>query len=190
MANPDSRELVADVTRDIVAARFPEEMPLFRAQSQAYFDDPRRALERPAAREDMLAFGSAEAVTLVTPVALAVVSEVVTYLLKEVKEAVKTEGESVIESNVRHLFKRLDPAEREKKSKREPQPQTNGPEQETGPAQSAAAPPVQKPALAGLTEDQIADVHARALEKALALDLPQSKAELLADALAGSLRTA
>lgn len=191
MSNGASQELVAEVTREIVEARFPEELPHFRAQSRAYFEDPRRSLEGSGSGDNMLGFGGGEAVAMVTPVALAVVSEVVTYLLEEVKEAVKSEGETAVESNIRHLFKRLDPAEREKKKKEQRKSESidRAEAKVEAPTQTAEGGRTDSPGDA-LTPDQINAVRTRALEKALALELPEQKAELLADALAGSLRGA
>jgi hypothetical protein len=65
---PDD-ELVALLARAAVERAAPEELPLFRATSSAYFEDP-GALERQASKDDMLGFGPGAVVVLLTPVAL------------------------------------------------------------------------------------------------------------------------
>lgn len=189
MAEIEDQELLTEVTREILAAQFPEELPLLRAQSQAFFDDPEKALERKAkGGEEMLAFGPGEAVALVTPVALAVVTDLIPYMLEQVRDSIKNESEPYIKQSVRRLFKKLEPKKKEGaqgKSKEE----TPGGEQQAPPseAQAQADPAEDEPV--ALTAAQLKDVRARAVEKAKALGLEDAKAELLADAIAGSLRT-
>jgi len=68
----NQNQLVADLARDMVAEIAPQELPTFRAQSEAYFKDPERALKGQAGKDDMLGFGVGAAVTFLTPVVLAV----------------------------------------------------------------------------------------------------------------------
>ena len=68
--------LVADLARAVVEQTAPEELPLFRATSEAYFDDPDVA-ERSGCGDEMLGFGVDAALVLVTPVALSVARDVV-----------------------------------------------------------------------------------------------------------------
>ena len=154
-------ELVAALARDQVAQLAPQELPLFRAQSAAYFADPGQAVQRRAPKEDMLAFGAAEVVTFLTPVVLEVTRAVLVYLAGEVQKAAKTESAGVVQDLVKRLFKRFAPAD-------------DG----TGADRSG---PV------SLTEEQLAQVRRTAFEKARQLDVPESQANLLADSLVGSL---
>jgi len=64
----DERELIVEVSRDVVAAVAPEQMVLFRPMSTAYFDAPDRLAQAP--KDDLLGFGAGDAVVALTPVAL------------------------------------------------------------------------------------------------------------------------
>jgi hypothetical protein len=91
--------LVTDIARVVVAEVAPAELPTFRAVSEAYFADPARALAGDRDRGP-LQIGEAEVVVLVTPVALAVATEVTRYLFEEaIRPAVVKSG-----SAVRRLF--------------------------------------------------------------------------------------
>jgi hypothetical protein len=65
-------QLATDVARDLVGQLAPEEMPLFRATSEAYLKDPQKVLKEHTGEDEMLGFGTGEVVSLLTPVALAV----------------------------------------------------------------------------------------------------------------------
>ncbi|MCO6003551.1 hypothetical protein NE236_00980 [Actinoallomurus purpureus] len=93
------RTLVTDIARVVVAEVAPAELPTFRAVSEAYFADPARSLAGDRDRGP-LQIGEAEVVVLVTPVALAVATEVTRYLFEEaIRPAVVKSG-----SAVRRLF--------------------------------------------------------------------------------------
>lgn len=79
------RELIEEVSRAVVAAVAPEEMVLFRPMTTAYFDAPDRLRQAP--KDDLLGFGAGDAVVALTPVALSVMSAVLTYIRREVAQA-------------------------------------------------------------------------------------------------------
>jgi hypothetical protein len=151
--------LLADVAREVVAGAAPEELPLYRAASEAYLEDPERALEQRSPRDETLGFGADVALTLLTPIALAVTTDVLRFLRAELTKQAKEEGSQAVGELVRRLFKKFRaPAEQ----KGEPVP-----------------PP--------LTEAQLDQVRALAYEKAIQLRLSEERADLLADAVAGGL---
>ncbi len=160
-ARSDDDALVAALARASVERAAPEELPLFRATSEAYFDDP-SALERPQSRDDMLGFGVDAAVMLVTPVALAVARDVIEFIGTQLRARAEKEGEGVIDRVLDRLLRRDD--------------------------EPAAAPTATGPA--ELTDEQLEQVRTLALEKAKQLKLSDAKAELLAESLVGSLATA
>jgi len=160
-ARSDDDALVAALARASVERAAPEELPLFRATSEAYFDDP-SALERPKSRDDMLGFGVDAAVMLVTPVALAVARDVIQFIGTQLRARAEKEGEGAIDRVLDRLLRRDD----------EPV------------ATPAAAGPAE------LTDEQLEQVRTLALEKAKQLKLSDAKAELLAESLVGSLATA
>ena len=106
-ARSDDDALVAALARASVERAAPEELPLFRATSEAYFDDP-SALERPKSRDDMLGFGVDAAVMLVTPVALAVARDVIQFIGTHLRARAEKEGEGAIDRVLDRLLRRDD----------------------------------------------------------------------------------
>jgi hypothetical protein len=160
---PDStyNQLVSEVTRDVITQMAPQEVPLVRATSEAYFKNPEKVLATHTGKDEMLGFGTGEVVTLLTPIALAVINEVVTFLVEELKKSVKDEGASFVSVSVKAFFKKFRPAEK-----------TEKPEKQVPPP---------------LTGEQLARVREIALKKARQLKLSERSAKLLADSLVGSL---
>jgi hypothetical protein len=157
MSVPETDDaLVAALARASIERAAPEELPLFRATSAAYFDDP-AALERRSG-DEMLGFGAEAAIMLVTPVALSVARDVIAFLVQQLKAQAAKEGEGAVRGLIARILHR------------------DGKEGADG------AP--------GLTDDQLAQVRALAIEKAKQLKLADDKAELLAESLVGSLATA
>src|ERR1700730_18293191 len=133
-ADASDRALVIEVSRDLVASLAPEEMVLFRPVTSVYFEDPRRLSSE--SKDDMLGFGVGEVVTLITPVVLSVVMEVITLIRSElVRESSQAVSRSV-EDGARGRF---------------------------GRGRGGHAPP---PAVPRLTREQLARVRSVAFEKA------------------------
>ena len=161
---PIEDALVAELARSAVAQTAPEELPLFRATSTAYFEDP-GSLERTDSRDEMLGFGVDAAVVLVTPVALTVARDVLNFVAEQVRAQAREHGKEAIAGFADRLLKRGAEAE----------------------AAGAARPAGEEPEL---TDEQLEQVRALALQKAQQLRLAPDKAKLLADSLVGSLATA
>jgi len=155
MAVGKDRELVVAVSRDIVTSIAPEESVLFRPLSIAYLERPDSLSRSP--KEDMLGFGIGEAIVPLTPVALAVVSEVLVYLRSELAKTVAHDAAAALDDKLKALFHRL---------------------------HQGARPNEAMPALSG---EQLAEVRRLAFEKARVLRIPEARASLLADAVVGSL---
>lgn len=164
VAAAEDERRITELARAAVERAAPEELPLFRATSEAYLRDP-AALEQRRARDEMLGFGAEAAMVLVTPVALSVARDVLVFLGEQVRRIARREGEEAIDALVDRVAHR------------------NGDEEET-PAPAAHAAPLE------LTDEQLEQVRALALEKAKLLKLSDTKAQLLADSLVGSLATA
>lgn len=156
MSAAESDALVAALARATVEKAAPEELPLFRATSEAYFSDP-QALERGGGKEAMLGFGVDAAMMLLTPVALTVAKDVITFLGEQLRERARQQGEGAIDRIIARFVK----SDGEK-----PAPELD------------------------LTDEQLEQVRALAIEKGRALKLSDERATLLADSLVGSLATA
>jgi hypothetical protein len=159
-------DLVTELARDAVARTAPEELPLFRAASAAYLEDPEAAAAGTGARGDALGFGAEAAMALVTPVALAVSTDVLRFLRAEVAKHAREQGADAIAGVVRKLFKRFRDEDEIATAVGDAQPDT---------------------ALPGLSPEQLEEVHRIAVEKARSLRLSSERAELLADSIVGEL---
>ena len=85
MSAAESDALVAALARATVEKAAPEELPLFRATSEAYFEDP-KSLERGGGKDEMLGFGVDAAMVLMTPVVLQVAKDVIGFLGEQLRE--------------------------------------------------------------------------------------------------------
>ncbi|MBX9362362.1 hypothetical protein [Streptomyces sp. WAC04114] len=74
------QDLVKVLAREVVHRVAPGELRTFRFTSEAYFADPRRALKGDRASDGVVGSGVTEVVEALTPVVLAVSSEVALYL--------------------------------------------------------------------------------------------------------------
>jgi len=161
MPDPAEQEIISELAREQVAQLAPDELPLFRPTSEAYFKDPTKTLKTQSGGDEVLGFGAQAALTFLTPIALAVVTEVVTFLVAEIGKSIKEEGRVAVGQIVKNLFKRFRPS--------------------NSPASPAASSSPR------LNAAQLTQVRKVAYDKARSLNLPEARAALLADSLVGSL---
>jgi len=179
MSTAQDDALVVALARATVERAAPEELVIFPAASEAYLQgqDPSKTTRG----DPMLGFGVDAAVVLVAPVALTVAKEVLAFLRVQLKKHAEERGDDAVDWLINRLFGGKDdesPA--------------------TAPADAAAPAPAPADADAAvepaddieLTDEELEQVRALALEKAKQLKLPDAKAQLLADSLVGSLATA
>jgi len=167
-------ELVVALARATVERAAPEELVIFPAASEAYL-----AGQDPAKRtrgDPMLGFGIESAVVLLTPVALTVAKDVLGFLRAQLKKQAEEHGDEAFDWLFNKLLGRGGEG-------RDDEPAAAEGSGSTGAAEEPAPPPE-------LTDEQLAQVHALAIEKAKQLRLSDDKAALLADSLVGSLATA
>ena len=161
MTNSEQNQLIADLARDLVVQTAPQELPLFRATSTAYFKSPDKVLKNTKGKEEMLGFGVAEAAVMMTPSILVVMTRVVQFVTAEVEKSVATESTSLISDLIKQMFKKFRSSEA-KKEQHTPSP---------------------------LTPEQLAQVSKLAYKEATRLMHSDARARLLADAIVGSLVT-
>lgn len=162
--NAQERDLTAELAQAFVSRSAPEELLMFGAMSEVYFRDPERALAQPSSKEQPLGFGVTDAAMLITPVALKVATEVARFISRELGKHLQEEGSGFLKSLVQRVFRWFKPSREE------------------------ARPP--KAVLQGLTPELLVKVHAIALAQAHQVNLPEDKAQLLADSMVGSLSMA
>ncbi|TWJ20135.1 hypothetical protein [Micromonospora endolithica] len=98
------RSLLVDLARPVVARISPGEDELFPLLTEAYFADP-GAFAEPARRGGPLAFGLPEVLVLLTPVALAAMTEAVRYVV----ELAMRKGHRVTSAALRRAFRAAPP---------------------------------------------------------------------------------
>ena len=113
MTDSIQSQLVADLARDVVAEIAPQELPMFRAQSRAYFEDPEGALRGQAAKDEMLGFGAGTVATFLTPAVLALATTVVSFVAAAVKESVQEGAKDLLSDVVKGMFKKFRPEQKE-----------------------------------------------------------------------------
>lgn len=160
MTDKTENQLIAELARDLISQTAPQELPLFRANSEAFFTNPEKLLAGQKGKDEMLGFGAGEAIAMMTPAILAVTGEVVKFLAEEFKKTAKDESTAFVSETVKKMFKKFRPEEKKENS---PAP---------------------------LTPEQLNQVRELALKKARHLKLSDARCKLLADALVGSLAVA
>jgi hypothetical protein len=101
----ESDALVVALARATVEKAAPEELPLFQATSEAYFEDP-QALEQGGGKDAMLGFGVDAAMVLMTPIVLQVAKDVIGFLGEQLRERAREQGEGAIDRIIARIVKR------------------------------------------------------------------------------------
>jgi hypothetical protein len=177
---PEERQLIDELARGAVRSTAPQEAPLFRATSDAYFKDPEKTLRGQGVNEGMLGFGAGEVVQLITPVALALATETVRFLATELRKNLGEQSAAAVKDVIAALAGHI---------------RTNAlgltaTAAATAVATSPAAAVPPKGGALPFSREQLTEIRQRLIEKAGALNVSGSQAELLADALVGRLAIA
>lgn len=107
MDAPDTRMLLCDVARDIVADIAPQELPIFPAVSSAWLADPDGAIRRRRRGEAALGFGLEAIFTAATVGVLFVLTAVIKALAEAAVKAVAEGLEREATAFVKAMFKRF-----------------------------------------------------------------------------------
>jgi len=107
MTDLTQNELVGEIARDVVTQIAPQELPIFRAVSEAYFANPGDALKSLKSEDRVLGFGLEPTAALLTPVVLRVLTEVFQFLLPIAKKAVEDGLGSEISVIIKRMFARF-----------------------------------------------------------------------------------
>jgi hypothetical protein len=148
---------LAALARSVVAQVAPQELPMFKAVSKAYAQDPER-VARADSKDEMLGFGILAAAPLLTPIVISVAEYVLRFVGSELLKAAKNEGSGAIGKAVHRFAVKV-----------------------TGEAEGSP------PAMPRLTPEQLTEIRAVAVQRAVALKLSTDKAEQLADSLVATL---
>jgi hypothetical protein len=116
MAYIDQDQLAVEIARSFISQAAPQELPLFEGISAEYLKNPKQVLTQKSGKEELLGFGGAgEAVLLLSPIALGVVTNILNSLTMKTAQSIGTKAWQLI----RNFFKGLR-AEREKERKELP----------------------------------------------------------------------
>ncbi|GAA0664496.1 hypothetical protein GCM10010193_14820 [Kitasatospora atroaurantiaca] len=157
MGTRREHDFVTAHARRVVAAVAPEELAAFGAVAEAYRRDPGKVIAGRRRSDEVLGSGLDAMVTLVSPVALAVLSSVYTHLLNRAGEELSRRGEQGLGKLWRRIRRR--------------------PADEAGP--DNAVPP--------FDQRQLEKVREVATARARALGLSEGQVDLLVVALVASL---
>ncbi|MFY0577890.1 hypothetical protein ACN28S_29410 [Cystobacter fuscus] len=158
MMDQDQAQIISELSRELVLQVAPGELPRFEENRAAYFEDPDKVLRGVSSQDEILGFDMGTLLTQMTPAILAVATQVVTFLVGEVKKQLKAESTGLVGEFVKRMFKRF------KEPANKPQP----------------------PGLP-VTPELLRRVRETTLQNATGLHLPQEQAAVLADAVVGSL---
>jgi hypothetical protein len=154
------QQLVTELAALVLIQTAPEELAVLDDIAQEYFADPQATLDT-RRRDEPLGFGLD--VALLGPYVLAVATPVVTYLGSLVAQGTQDAAKPLVADLVRRLFRRRS---------------TSGP-----PGAAGATPEL------ALTPEQGRWIRDTTHERARALGVPDAQADVLADAVVGSLIT-
>lgn len=155
-AKTEQDRIAVELSRDLVSDLAPHELPLFPAVSRTFLQNRGKRHDRPGERE--LAFGAGEAVQMLSPVILAVVSGAVGFICEEVAKSVAEKSPEAIESAVRALLGR-----------------------------ASVAMTAEQTDLTRLSSQQVSKLRQMVFDHATGLDLAPERANVLADSVAGKL---
>lgn len=145
----DTNEIVGSIGRELVSRLAPEELPLYPSLVKQLQGAKRGRGDKASSEDQLLGFGAAEAMTMLTPVILSFTGS---FWKALVAEAAENSAHGVVEYLKAHL---------------------------PGRHEAAATPP--------LTPGQLQLVRTVAEREARRLDISESQAGLLADAMVGVL---
>ncbi len=91
-------KLLQDLSRDIIAALAPHELPMFSLASAAYFRDPQAVFKYKPGQDQKLGFGGSGEVAAITPAVLAIMTPVIAFITQEISASMDQKGESGLES--------------------------------------------------------------------------------------------
>lgn len=83
------QQVTTDLARMVIEQLAPQELPLFRATSEAFFQNPRMAMRSQAGKDEMLGFGAGEAMTYLSPILMIAASKVVEFAMEPAKEPIQ-----------------------------------------------------------------------------------------------------
>ncbi len=173
MSDQAQQEMVAGLARSVVEVLAPQELSGFPACQEAFFDKAEGSLEDRTREAALRGSSSAGTAAVVAPVALAVASEVVAFIVNEIKKTLRQEAAGAISAFIKRWLARLRSAA-DRTGERGVQ---GGPEEDR----------VEPDAPPEISSGQMAQIYVLAIETARQFHLSGYEAARLADATVRSV---
>jgi hypothetical protein len=157
MIDANQVPLISDISRGLVEEIAPQELPLFRITSKVYFEEPEKVFEDRKHHDNVLAIGLGDTITFLTPVVLAITTQVIKFLAEKAQKSIQEQSEEIIAKFVKSMFKRISPKEEEKEVSLK------------------------------LSREELIELRKLMLETAKQLRLPEDRTDLLVNAMVGRL---
>ena len=109
MNDSTMNQLVVDLSQDLVVELAPQEMPVFRACSRIYLEDPKAALRTRDGKDEKLGFGADSELALYTPVILLAMQQVVLFIGGIIASAMAKQGKDMAYEAIKKYFKKDNP---------------------------------------------------------------------------------
>ena len=89
MQQTTQQQATTNLAQMVIEQLAPQELPLFRAVSEAFFQNPDAAMRSQAGIDEMLGFGVGEATLFLTPTVLIAAQKLVEFAMEAAKEPIK-----------------------------------------------------------------------------------------------------
>jgi hypothetical protein len=151
--------MLISISLDTVKELAPEETLIFKAQSEYYFKDPKKALSIKKDQDEMLGFGFSSELVILTPIILEITKQALIIAGEIVKDIAKDEAKGFLSQKIRTFVKKF----------------SNDTLKEN------------KVSLSNLKPETLQQIRESVFQKALQLSIPEEKADLLVDSIIGKL---
>ena len=156
----DIRSIITDVSFGIISEIAPEESDFFYDISDAYYTNP-GLLKNDKSREDPVGFGIEGVIEMMSPATIGIVTTVITYIATELFGVAKGAVTDELKVKIKSLF-----------NKNKDKSKSDSTENKSSPI---------------LTPEQLKNIHEKAFNEGLALNMSREKATELANALIASI---
>ncbi len=102
----EDQQIIAELSKEMIMHVAPEELDIFDDLLQGYFENPQPPDRTAKASDDALGFGLGEVMIAMTPVAAAVATAALNFLLQAVLKAAQDETVAQVRSRLKPLFER------------------------------------------------------------------------------------
>jgi hypothetical protein len=96
MIDANQVPLISDISCGLVEEIAPQELPLFRITSKVYFEEPEKVFEDRKHHDNVLAIGLGDTITFLTPVVLAITTQVIKFLAEKAQKSIQEKAKKLL----------------------------------------------------------------------------------------------